>query len=406
MNRRFPPLEVPEGWVKNGIRKRGVQTQYGEIEVGVQRLREVNGSEHRSQYLDPSLDSSGWSPWCLERLVDLAGRMPMEEASLVAGMFELKISRAEIDRLHTAYGKVVEQAVEEQLVQQALMPLEEGQTTSIPFEPSKTNTVISSSATNSITMRDGQSTTSQSQTNPRVMVVQVDGVRVLGQPGEQHLCEGIEIKCAMVYSESSPSERTRVACECPASEFTTLVAGLLRQGKVRQNDVLIGISDGAIWIEELFKVLGIPQIIDVFHATEYLNTLMTFWKWEESTRKEECKRWCRGEVNAKDWLDLYLKPPHHRQGWSEEALTAANYLESRADRMAYKDFKAKGWSIGSGQIEGMNKHVIGSRMKRSGMHWSRPGASRMAAHRAQLCSKRPIIHFADLRSTAFPVLHS
>jgi hypothetical protein len=162
------------------------------------------------------------------------------------------------------------------------------------------------------------------------MVLQADGVRVSGQPNEHHVCEGIEIKSALVYPESSPSERTRIACECPASEFLPMVAGLLRQAQVGQNDVLVGLSDGAIWIEEIFKVLAIPQVIDVFHATEYLQTLMTFWKWNQITCIEERKKWCKGEVNARDWLSLYLNPPNHRQGWPEEALRAANYLESRA----------------------------------------------------------------------------
>ena len=44
-----------------------------------------------------------------------------------------------------------------------------------------------------------------------------------------------------------------------------------------------------------------------------------------------------------------------RQSWSEEARSAIQYLEQRADRMDYPAYKARGWPIGSGQVEGMNK---------------------------------------------------
>ena len=47
--------------------------------------------------------------------------------------------------------------------------------------------------------------------------------------------------------------------------------------------------------------------------------------------------------------------------------------------MDYPSFRARGFPIGSGQVEGMNKSVIGNRLKRSGMQWSREGAARMAS---------------------------
>ena len=36
--------------------------------------------------------------------------------------------------------------------------------------------------------------------------------------------------------------------------------------------------------------------------------------------------------------------------------------------MDYPKYRENGWPIGSGQIEGMNKSVIWSHMKESGMH--------------------------------------
>jgi len=111
-----------------------------------------------------------------------------------------------------------------------------------------------------------------------------------------------------------------------------------------------------------------PQVIDVYHASQYLEQVMVELGWSEQVRLDERRRWLRGKVNAAEWLPSYLPPASLPRSWTAEALPAIGYLEVRASKMAYRDFKARGWPIGSGQVEGMNKHVIGSRMKRYGRH--------------------------------------
>ncbi len=315
----------------------------------------------------------------MERLLDLAARLPYEEAALVAQGFGLVVSRADLERLCAGYAKEVELEVEEKLSERALQPLAE---------------VVEQASPN--------------DSDSKVIVLQVDGVRVLGQPDPQnHQCAGIEIKCALVYPQNSPSQRTRWAGVKEAGDCLPLISGLLRQAEVKTSDTLIAVSDGAVWIENLCQSLGIPQVIDVFHATQYLDTVLIQLGWTETERTTERTIWLKGEVNALEWLKTYCPPATapQRQNWSEEAKTAIEYLEQRSNRMNYKDYKAINWPIGSGQIEGMNKHVIGSRMKRSGMQWSRLGAARMAALRAETCAfpHRKITDFNTLRFVAFPV---
>ena len=88
--------------------------------------------------------------------------------------------------------------------------------------------------------------------------------------------------------------------------------------------------------------------------------------------------------------------------WDDEAQVALHYLDKRLDTMDYALFALQAYPIGSGQVEAMNKAVIGHRMKRSGMHWSESGARNMASLRAQVCAKHPLVHFDDLRHRAFP----
>jgi hypothetical protein len=123
--------------------------------------------------------------------------------------------------------------------------------------------------------------------------------------------------------------------------------------------------------------------------------------WDAAQRQQHRHSWYRGEVNASDWLTAHLPAPEVWLGWPAEAQTALRYLESRLDSLAYARFTQQGYPIGSGQVEGMNKSVIGKRMKGSGMHWSHQGVSGMASLRAQICANHPLVDFDQLRHRAF-----
>lgn len=77
-----------------------------------------------------------------------------------------------------------------------------------------------------------------------------------------------------------------------------------------------------------------------------------------------------------------LKPEDYR----EEAVKAKvedlkTYLDNNKDKMHYKQYKDKGYFIGSGAVEGGHKHVIQQRLKLAGMRWSRGGAQYIASLR-------------------------
>lgn len=63
-----------------------------------------------------------------------------------------------------------------------------------------------------------------------------------------------------------------------------------------------------------------------------------------------------------------------------------NHLTGPLDSM---DYVKRGYPIDSGQVKGVNKNVIGTHLKRSGMRWNRPAAGRMAAIGAQLIAIHP-----------------
>lgn len=61
--------------------------------------------------------------------------------------------------------------------------------------------------------------------------------------------------------------------------------------------------------------------------------------------------------------------------------------------MRYPAFRAMGLCVSTGIVEGACKHVIGSRLKCGGMHWTLDGANAIIALRCALQSNR----FDDFR---------
>jgi hypothetical protein len=175
------------------------------------------------------------------------------------------------------------------------------------------------------------------------VTVQTDGVIVLGR-AHDGVCAGIKIKSVLITPENAPSERTMLAGIYQPSQLLELVSGLLRVAGVRVEDRLVGVSDGAIWIEHLFAMLGIEQVIDVYHALEYVVVLMNALGWSEVEQAAERRLWCKGVVNGADWLATFGPVVRALPVLSDEVLQALGYLEARANRMAYKDFRAQGLS--------------------------------------------------------------
>lgn len=354
---------MPEGYWGNGKRRCAVRHLWGRVYVAVQRLVDREGRA-KQVFCDKRLDHSGWTPKALACLNDLATRVPLEEGAHIARSFGLKISSSELDRLQRPYAEACRTEVALKLL-------------SCP-EPEPT-----------------------SRPRRRVMVLQIDGVYVLGRP-EQGVCPGLELKTAVLYPQAAPSERWMLAERCCAEDFLALVAGLLKQAEVTSADTLVGLGDGAAWITNTFGYLDAVRITDVYHAAQYLDTVMQAMNCDEDVKTQHRREWVCAQVNARDWLERHLPHPDIWLAWSEAAQTALNYLETRLDSMDYAHFKAQGYPIGSGQVEGMNKAVIGHRMKRSGMHWSKQGAAGMASLRAQTCAKHSLVSFQHLRHLAYP----
>jgi hypothetical protein len=73
------------------------------------------------------------------------------------------------------------------------------------------------------------------------------------------------------------------------------------------------------------------------------------------------------------------------------------YYENNRKRMAYADFRQRGLLIGSGIVESAHRHVIQTRMKKAGQHWSIRGGRQMARLRAAYRTTGPDRFYASIR---------
>lgn len=162
---------------------------------------------------------------------------------------------------------------------------------------------------------------------------------------------------------------------------------LLRRGVPYAADV-VTVNDGAVWIQG-FVDLHCPQagrVLDFAHAAGYLAQVATA-AYGEGT--DAAQRWFDTQRHGLRYGDpdevlavLAALPS------SSERETAHAYLTARREQIAYREFAARGWPLGSGCVESAHKAIVQSRLKGRGMRWSHAGAVGMLALRVTAANDR------------------
>ena len=144
------------------------------------------------------------------------------------------------------------------------------------------------------------------------------------------------------------------------------------------------LGDGSTWIwnttMELFP--RATQILDRFHAKEHLSQAGKAIYGDSP----EAKQWIRARYDELD--EGHLKSLVHalrsHAAQYQEARQCIQYIWKNRRRMRYPKFHKQGLCTSTGVVEAGCKIVIGTRLKRAGMHWSVKGANAIIALR---CSK-------------------
>jgi hypothetical protein len=191
-------------------------------------------------------------------------------------------------------------------------------------------------------------------------------------------------KGSVSYSAAIESAAT-LDTDLELSDFARRVEREARRRRCRDARRLVVIGDGAPWIWNLAGELfpQAIQIVDRFHVKERLSEVAKSLYGETST---EAKGWAERrhkELDEGRWKSLlaaFLRHALH----SQAARDCVQYLRRNRQRLRYPAFEAEGLGTSSGVVEAGCKGVIGTRLKRAGMHWTVRGANAIIALR---CSK-------------------
>ena len=174
-----------------------------------------------------------------------------------------------------------------------------------------------------------------------------------------------------------------------ASQFGKLLwaTGCQHQAQLAQELIFLG--DGAEWIWKLVQehYPEAVQIVDWFHATEYIAPVATAALATEAQQQAWIK-----QVRTNLWdgdLDAVIAAferftDHHRA--TEAATKAVTYFTNNRPRMDYPTYRAQGYQIGSGTIESGCKQIVGQRLKIAGAIWNLDNCIKTAKARAALLS--------------------
>jgi len=144
------------------------------------------------------------------------------------------------------------------------------------------------------------------------------------------------------------------------------------------------LGDGATWIWNTATELFPPatQILDRFHAKEHLGEVGKVIYGDSP----EGKAWIDARCDELD--EGHLKSLVHALrshiGRHKEARECIQYIWRNRRRMRYPQFEKQGFCTSTGVVESGCKIVVGTRLKRAGMHWTVKGANAIIALR---CSK-------------------
>jgi hypothetical protein len=136
---------------------------------------------------------------------------------------------------------------------------------------------------------------------------------------------------------------------------------------------LVVLADGAHtnWELQRTNFPGSVGILDFYHASEHLGVFCDLLSDPRKANLAQM-RWAHMLLEGRA---LQVVQEMRRRADSvadrDSAVREINYFRNNLSRMDYDSYKAQGFPIGSGLVEGSCKFVVAKRFKGSGMRWKR-----------------------------------
>jgi hypothetical protein len=310
----------------------------------------------------------------VERLAGLVGvQMPFEQGSTIFEALTLvKLSDHSMAQATRRYGQqVVEQETEWQDLAQDANYLEQ---------------------------------TTRTQNAPLRLYGALDGGRVLIRPHQTEPQRWRELKVGAWFTARGQPPRhpdDTWSIRAQAITYFTDIGGCADFGELmwasgvqrhaHHARELIFLGDGARWIWDMvdFHFPNAVQIVDWFHACEYLMPVAKSAFADQTQQKQ----WVSALKTAlwQGRLDTviaacaaYVVP----QRPDDPAHKAVTYYTNNRQRMDYPTYRAQGYQIGSGTIESGVKQIASQRMKVAGARWNFDHARLVAKARAAFLSQQ------------------
>jgi hypothetical protein len=190
------------------------------------------------------------------------------------------------------------------------------------------------------------------------------------------------------YSAAIESAASRDTDKAP-SEFARRVDREARRRGFDQAQRRVVLGDGAVWIWNLAdeQLPGAIQIVDLFHAKGHLWDVAKAIYGAGSDLGEQWAKKRRDELDEGK-IDAVLAALRVHAEFNDEARKCLGYVTGNQNRMHYPEFRAQGLCTSTGVVEAGCKVAIGTRLKRSGMHWTGAGADAIIALRCCKLSGR------------------
>jgi hypothetical protein len=160
--------------------------------------------------------------------------------------------------------------------------------------------------------------------------------------------------------------------------------------EIRDTSAMTVLADGAKWIweEARLNLVGSMGVLDIYHALEAVSDTSKTLFGEGTPEANSWTSLLRTTILERGWEGFDESWQQTRSRFPETSPQSAalkelrNYLGNHVSHMNYAKRLMEGRSIGSGQIEGACKNLIGRRLKQTAAKWRVRRLNRMAG----LCS--------------------
>ena len=190
-----------------------------------------------------------------------------------------------------------------------------------------------------------------------------------------------ETMCGTISFYNSDAERLHTIYSACAPEYgkktfdSVLSMEIERVKAAFPTVTYIGLADGAkdnwTYLMNYVEV----DILDFYHATEYLTKASAVMKKCEKARKQWADDACHDLKHKKNGARFIVR---ELKNWVKEnagegretVLKTITYFENNLMRMNYHQYQKLGYPIGSGVTEAACKTVVKQRLSQSGMRWN------------------------------------